>query len=304
MPEEEKRPWPQNRRFEFIEWKLFWEGGLNRSDLESAFEISTPQASVDLRRYREIAGSNLEYDGTGRTFRPTPDMKPSFLKVSADRLLLQLRALLSGALPRREVWFRDLPCTDIAPDIVRHVDPDCLRQILDAIRAKRCVEVRYQSLTNSRTRLIAPHALAYDGYRWHVRAWACDRDDFRDFVLTRIDRIKPGPAADFDPADDLEWENFVKLDLRPHPGLTDEQSLAIQRDYAMKDGRREIDVRLSMAYYFIMRMNLDLSDLPPARAQVCLSNIDEVRKAIEDAKASSKARILERKGMPPAAADE
>lgn len=304
MAEEEKRPWTQSRRFEFIEWKLFWEGGLNRSDLESAFEISTPQASVDLRRYREIAGDNLEYDGTGRTFRPTADMKPSFLKVSADRLLLQLRALLSGALPRREVWFRDLPRTDIAPDIGRHVDADCLRHILDAIRAKRCVEVRYQSLTNSRTRLIAPHALAYDGYRWHVRAWACDRDDFRDFVLTRIDRIQPGPSADFDPADDFEWENFVKLDLRPHPGLTDEQSLAIQRDYAMKDGHREIDVRLSMAYYFIMRMNLDLPDLPPARAQIYLSNIDEVRKAIADAKTASKVRILERKKTPTCATDD
>lgn len=135
------------------------------------------------------------------------------------------------------------------------------------------------------------------GYRWNVRAWACDRDDFRDFVLTRIDRIKPGPAADFDPADDLEWENFAKLDLWPHPGPTEEQSLAIQRDYATKDGRCEIDVRLSMAYYFSMRMNLNLPDLPPAHAQICLSNIDEVRKAIEDAKAGSKARILKRKGQ-------
>lgn len=296
MATEEKRPWTQNRRFEFIEWKLLWEGGLNRSDLESTFEISTPQASVDLRRYREIAPDNIEYDGAGRTFRPTPDIKPSFLKVSADRLLLQLRALFSGALPRREVWFRDLPRTDIVPDIVRHVDPDCLRRILDAIRTRRCVEVRYQSLTNSRTRLIAPHALAFDGYRWHVRAWACDRDDFRDFVLTRIDEIKPGPPADFDPADDLEWENFATLELRPHPGLTEEQSIAIERDYAMSGGKRQIEVRLSMAYYFIMRMNLDLSDLPPARAQICLSNIDEVRRAIEDAKAGSKARIQERKG--------
>lgn len=295
MSGEEKRPWSQNRRFEFIEWKLFWEGGLNRSDLENAFEISTPQASVDLRRYREIAADNIDYDGTDRTFRPTPDMQPSFLKVSADRLLLQLRALFSGVLPRREIWFRALPRTDIAPDIVRHVDPDCLRRMLGAIRTRRCVEVHYQSLTSSRTRMIAPHALGFDGYRWHVRALACDRDDFRDFVLTRIDKIKPGPAADFDPADDLEWENFATLDLRPHPGLTDEQSLAIQRDYAMKNGRREIDVRLSMAYYFIMRMNLDLADLPPARAQICLSNINEVRKAIDDAKAGSKVRILERR---------
>lgn len=54
-----------------------------------------------------------------------------------------------------------------------------------------------------------------------------------------------------------------------------------------------------MAYYFIMRMNLDLSDLPPARAQICLSNIDEVRSAIAEAKAGSKARIRERTGRPP-----
>ena len=121
-------------------------------------------------------------------------------------------------------------------------------------------------------------------------------EDFRDFVLTRIDEIKPGPPADFDPADDLEWENFATLELRPHPGLTEEQSIAIERDYAMSGGKRQIEVRLSMAYYFIMRMNLDLSNLPPARAQICLSNIDEVRMAIEDAKAGSKARIQERKG--------
>jgi predicted DNA-binding transcriptional regulator YafY len=206
-----------------------------------------------------------------------------------------LRALLTGALPRREVWFRDLPPTDMAPDIVRHVDPDCLRRVLDAIRLRQCVEVNYQSLTNSRTRLIAPHALAFDGYRWHVRAWACDRDDFRDFVLTRIERILPGPAADFDPTDDLEWYTKIMLDLRPHPGLTEEQSLAIQRDYAMDDGRREIDVRLSMAYYFIMRMNLDLVDLPPARAQICLHNLDAVKAAIQAAKAASKQRVIERK---------
>src|SRR3546814_9493198 len=135
----------------------------------------------------------------------------------------------------------------MAPDIARHVDPDCLRRILDAIRTKQCVEVRYQSLTNSRNRTIAPHALAFDGYRWHVRAWACDRDDFRDFVLTRIDQIQPGPPADFDAADDVEWNTVVALDLRPHPGLTDDQSKAIQRDYKMTDGRRWSEVSLSVA---------------------------------------------------------
>ena len=34
MAEPERRGWARNRRFEFMEWKLFWEGQLNRSDLE------------------------------------------------------------------------------------------------------------------------------------------------------------------------------------------------------------------------------------------------------------------------------
>lgn len=296
MATDDKRPWTQNRRFEFIEWKLFWEGALNRSDVEEAFGISTPQASVDLRHYREIAGSNIDYDATTKAFRPTADIKPSFLRVSADRLLLQLRAFLTGALPRQELWFRNLPPIDMAPDISRNVDPDCLRRILDAIRSKRCVEVRYQSLTNSRVRQIAPHALAFDGFRWHVRAWACDRDDFRDFVLTRIDRISTGAPADFDPADDFEWNTSIALDLRPHPGLTREQSLAIERDYSMVDGSRMIEVRLSMAYYFIMRMNLDLPDLPPARAQICLHNLSEVQDAIRRTKIEAKACVVKKAG--------
>ncbi|MEE4209182.1 MAG: WYL domain-containing protein [Parvularcula sp.] len=291
---DEKRPWTQNRRFEFIEWKLFWEGALNRSDVEETFEISTPQASVDLRRYREVAGNNIEYDATTKAFRPTAEMKPSFLKVSADRLLIQLRAMLTGALPREEVWFRKLPPVDMSPEITRNVDPACLRQVLEAIRSKRRVEVHYQSLTNSRVRQIAPHALAFDGFRWHVRAWACDRGDFRDFVLTRIESIHAGPTADFDPADDVEWTTSIELDLRPHPGLSNAQSLAVQRDYGMVDGRRTIEVRLSMAYYFIMRMNLDLPDLPPERAQISLYNLAEVQQAILAAKAESKLRVAER----------
>ena len=150
----------------------------------------------------------------------------------------------------------------MAPDIVRHIEPECLRVILAAIRSRRAVDVRYQSLTNSRRRAFAPHALAFDGYRWHLRAWCCEREDFRDFVLTRIDEIGYMKPADYDPNDDVEWNTKTMLTC-PHPGLSEEQREAIQRDYNMKDGCRDIEVRLSMAYYFITRMNLDLKDLPP-----------------------------------------
>ena len=64
----DKRSWSQERRFEFLEWKMFWEDRVIRSDLESTFGISTPQASVDLRRYREVAPENMAK--TARGYRP------------------------------------------------------------------------------------------------------------------------------------------------------------------------------------------------------------------------------------------
>lgn len=292
---DDRRSWTLSRRLEFVEWKLFWEGRLNRSDLEETFDISQPQASVDLRLYRDVAPRNIEYNATEKTYLPGKAMRPRFLRVSADRLLLQLRAFLTGALPRADLWFRELPPVDIAPDVIRHVEPSTLRTILSAIRNRRAVEVRYQSLTSSRRRAIAPHALAFDGYRWHVRAWCCEREDFRDFVLTRIDEIGEMTPVDFEPTDDVEWNTKVLLRLCPHRGLTEEQRQAIQRDYNMADGCRDIEVRLSMAYYFIMRMNLDLKDLTPQRAQIELQNLTEVQAAIEQAKVETRALVEGRK---------
>lgn len=287
---DDRRSWTLNRRLEFVEWKLFWEGRLNRNDLEETFAISTPQASVDLRHYRDLAGENIEYNATEKSYLPTKSMRPRFLRVSANRILLQLRAFLTGALQREDLWYRDLPAVDMAPDIVRHVDADLLRAVLAAIRSRQAVDVRYQSLTSSRWRAIAPHALAFDGYRWHLRAWCCERADFRDFVLTRIDELGAMRPADYDPEDDVEWTTKATLKLCPHPGLSEEQKQAIQRDYSMVDGCRDIELRLSMAYYFIMRMNLDLKDLPPARAQIALQNLEEIQVAIQKAKVASKER--------------
>jgi predicted DNA-binding transcriptional regulator YafY len=175
----------------------------------------------------------------------------------------------------------------MAPDIVRHLDPACLRQVLGAIRTRQALAIRYQSLTSSRWRRIAPHALVFDGYRWHARAFCCERRDFRDFVLTRIDETGDLHAVEFDVNDDLEWTTQVTLKLCPHPGLTSDQSEAVQRDFNMTRGCRDITVRASMAYYFIKRMNLDLLDLPADRAQIALQNLAEVQAAILAAKQAS-----------------
>lgn len=292
--------WSQRRRYEFMEWKLFWDGRFVRDDIEQAFHISTPQASADIKNYREIEPGNFEYNATEKGFLPTSGLVPRFLKLSADRVLLQLRAYLSGVLDRRDIWFRDMPPISVAPDIVRSVDPQCLRDILKAIRLRQGMEVNYQSLTRSGRRLIAPHALAFDGHRWHARAWSAEKGAFRDYVLARISDIGPLVPVDYDPADDLEWERYVSLKICPHPGLNDEQKRAIEKDYGMTGGYTQISVRTSLAFYFINRMNLDLpttEQLTPSRLQLALDNLAEVQTAIRDAQAETKTRIAARKEL-------
>ena len=42
--------WGVEQRLEFIEFRLFWEGHVNRSDLMDQFGVSVNQASTDLNR--------------------------------------------------------------------------------------------------------------------------------------------------------------------------------------------------------------------------------------------------------------
>jgi len=43
--------WGVEQRLEFIEFRLFWEGHVNRGDLTDVFGVSVNQASTDLNRY-------------------------------------------------------------------------------------------------------------------------------------------------------------------------------------------------------------------------------------------------------------
>ena len=51
--------WGVEQRLEFIEFRLFWEGGINRGDIIEIFGVSVPQASKDLTMYQEAAPGNV-----------------------------------------------------------------------------------------------------------------------------------------------------------------------------------------------------------------------------------------------------
>lgn len=272
--------WGVEQRLEFIEFRLFWEGHVNRSDLMDQFGVSVNQASMDLNRYIGFAPDNMVYDKSARTYVPGPGFKPQFLEPDASRYLAQLRSVADGILDREDSWIADMPAFASSPTPVRGVDPVTLRSIVGAIRRSKAIEVKYQSLSSPepRWRWIAPHAIAFDGFRWHTRAYCLTDEAFKDFLLSRMLEIRDTVESAAAPHEDLEWHHEVTLEIGPHPDLTETQAKVIALDYGMEAGKAAIKVRRALLYYALRRLGLDTD--PSARApqdqQIVLLNAAQI----------------------------
>jgi hypothetical protein len=169
--------WGVERRLEFIEFRLFWEGGVNRADIINRFSVSVPQASKDLTLYQERAPQNAIYDKRAKRYVAGEKFEPCFLAPNPDSYLSQLRSIADGALDHSDAWIGSSPPYGAAPAPIRGVATGILRAVLAAIRNSEAIEVRYQSLSKSepKWRWIDPHAIGFDGFRWHTRAY-CEID--------------------------------------------------------------------------------------------------------------------------------
>lgn len=268
--------WGVKQRLQFIEFRLFWEGHLNRSDLMEQFGLSVNQASADLNRYIGIAPDNMVYDKSARTYVCGSEFKPQFLEPDSRRYLSQLRSVSDGILNREDCWIADMPPYAASPTPVRGVDPVTLRSVVAAIRLEEALEIKYQSLSNSapRWRWIAPHAIAFDGSRWHTRAFCQAGDCFKDFLLSRILEIRGTCKSEQSAENDLDWQSEVTLEVGPHPKLSEAQAKVIALDYGMQNGKAKIKVRRALLFYALRRLGLDTDPaaIRPQDQQIVLLN--------------------------------
>jgi hypothetical protein len=276
--------WGVERRLEFIEFRLFWEGGINRADIIERFGVSVPQASKDLTLYEEKARGNLLYDKSAKRYRAAKNFKPVFMQPKSDIYLAQLQAA-ANSNGASEVWLATPPDFDAMPIPHRRVGVAVLRSILAAIRENQSIEVRYQSMNEKRPtpewRRFTPHALGNDGLRWHVRAYCHEDRKFKDFIMSRCLDVRDPQAPGANPDDDTFWHTSFAVALAPNPVLSKSQREIIAQDYGMTKGRAEIPVRMALLYYFQKRLRLDKSDDPgnPHEKPVVVAN----RKAFDAA---------------------
>ncbi|MCP5285419.1 MAG: WYL domain-containing protein [Burkholderiaceae bacterium] len=273
--------WGQGRRLEFIDFRLRWEQRLNRADLTSFFGISTPQASIDIAKYAEMAPANLVYDRSAKVYVAGSAFAPLFPSTSSpSRFLNELLATEVGVLAPESSLVGWRPSLAVAPSPGRALDATILAGLLSAIREGAGVRVLYQSMSRTEPlwRGITPHALANDGFRWHVRAYCHERAAFRDFVIARVLELEPTEASGPGAEADADWGTEVELVLVPHPKLAKAKRRAIELDYGMRDGEARLTCRKALLFYVLRHLGLDRADTDsPEAAQVVLKN----RKALE-----------------------
>lgn len=275
--------WGVEQRLEFIEFRLFWEGHVNRGDLMDAFGVSVNQASTDLNRYIGMAPDNMTYDKSARTYIRGIKFDPLFLKPDASRYLSQLRSVADGILDRADAWIGQFPSYDSAPTPMRGISAKTLRSVVAAIRCLEAIEIKYQSLSRPepRWRWIAPHAIGFDGFRWHTRAFCLTDQRFKDFLLSRIIDTRGTKPREVGADGDADWNEQVTLEIGPHPELSEMQQKVIALDYGMRSGRAKIPVRKALLYYALRRLGLDADPATrkPKDQQIVLLN----RKVIDEA---------------------
>lgn len=280
---QKKTKWNVQKRLEFIEFRLFWDGRLNRKDLVETFEISAQQASTDMATYKNMAPENFDFDSTQKSYLRSNKFSAKLIGSWTNRYLLQLLAVESGWMDAEQTWFQGEQAVEVTTLARKRVDSEVVMNILDGIREARQVEMFYHSMTGTPAsqRRIEPHALTYNSGSWYVRAWSSEHNEFRDYNLNRIKDAIAGGAAHTDRSLDFQWHHTVDLIITPNPDLPPEKQAAVEYEYEMVDGRISMNCRLSVSFYLMSEYNLDVEPgkLKPVKQQLVLENKEDVVQA-------------------------
>lgn len=202
-PDHPLNKWQLDRRA-FIEHRVFWHGRVGRADLMDVMGLSRAQASKDINGYIQDHPDHIIYDKTARTYVPGPAFTARYAGLDPAEYLNGLLAVSRGAAASVADWIvyhPDILATSVP---ARGLDPTTVRNVLLASERRLHLRITYQSVSapDPSERVIAPHALAHDGFRWHARAFCLRDEKFKDFVLGRILESDLGEVADVDPERD------------------------------------------------------------------------------------------------------
>jgi len=277
--------WNTDQRFAFIETILYWEGQINRKDLEDFFDISSPVASGDFKRYMETVPNSMEYDPSEKVYKATPEFTPQFISIDPYDYFFLLRLSENERFKPRS-FLRFYPDFKVLSFPERKLDPDILKRVVRVMREQKALEIHYQSMSTPEPhwRWITPHSLGFDGFRWHIRAFCHMRKDFRDFVPGRILNTGEERPHTIDASQDLLWNTEVVFNIAAHPELSETQTKMIEHEYGMEKGQKQFKVPAAFSFYVMNRLRLDIDE----KKSIILLNKAEIDAEVEEIKTRQK----------------
>lgn len=273
--------WEQRQRLTLLEATVFWSGSVSTNALIDNFGISRVQASKDLTLYQTLCPGNIRYDKFLKRYVAEDAFKPAFMAGTAQEFLQVLKVQCDRTGITVLTLINNLPTVEIVELVFRKINQAVLQTVNQAIVTGKEIHVCYQSMTRpvpAELRL-SPHALVFDGLRWHMRAFSRTHNEFRDFVIARVLSAEFIGVTDINSSNDLAWHQFVTVRIGPHPGLSDSQKAAIEFDYAMENGVLEHRVRAAVVSYFLkaMRIGPDDKEREAVVQQIILLNRNELK---------------------------
>lgn len=272
-------PSAQRERLAFIEFRLWFLGEVTRKDVIARFGVATAAGTRDLALYLELAPENVEY--VGKVHRYRSSFKPLF----QHQIQRVLSALTSGFGEGERGGDATLIENDI-PARLNQPQLASLAIVTRAIHGNYPLKLIYHSMkTGARQREIVPLALVDSGLRWHVRAYDRSKQEFRDLVITRMEKISPlkehDPQNQVQPYEqlsaDADWQRILDLELTPHPAHPHPES--IMRDYGMVRGKLKVKLRAAIAGYVLRQWQVDCSpdaSLGSREVRLKLENLKEL----------------------------
>jgi len=246
-------------RMRAIELLALWEGRVITNHIVGWFGVSRQQASIDIKRYINDRNPNsMVYRPGEKGYIPREDFKPVLTGGHVNEYL-ELISGVSNQSVAVTLEAKDHFSAVQRPD--RSVKPEVLRIILKACRLSTAIKINYASMNNPtpHRRVISPHTLIYTGFRWHVRAYCHLRNEYRDFVLSRITQPEDSSEAFKSSADDKLWNESVSLKLVANDNLSPEQQRLVESDFGMVNGVLEITVRKAVVHYTLQRFQAAIS---------------------------------------------
>lgn len=258
--------WAARERLRAVEMLLWWRGWAGRTDLIERFGLSPAQASSDFQKYLELNGSQISYQTSRKRYEASMGFECLIHEPRLEEALSLLGMATVAGFRMESVdgsWMEN-ERIGVLKLPIRRARKNVERLVFMALLAGQKLRVEYHSLSSGllEWRMLKPGALAWDGRRWHVRAWCEKREQWRDFVLGRMSQAEwPLPVTDDVPMDE-EWNRWETLCLRLNPDLEIGKRQSLQQDYGLEDDHLELRVRSSMKNYLLAELFVSADDSP------------------------------------------